>query len=326
VYDPDTQTWMLRTGARLDGDASANTVTGAEGRDLLAGNGGNDFLYGNGGADRLDGGAGDDELYGGAGNDVLIGGAGADYLEGGAGDDIYVINDNLDSVWEANGAGIDTIQLETGYTGAGLTLSSRFENLTAGSGLNVNLTGNALDNRLEGSSGTNTLSGLDGNDYLIGGGGNDTLTGGNGSDVFAWRLADKGTTATPASDLITDFNYGGGYNNIESGTLGTPVGGGDVLDLRELLQGERTSMGVTSPNTTDVELSTLKNFIHVEILNGDTILHISSTGSFSGTSNAGQDQVITLDNVNLYTALGITNGDDTNLLKTLIRNGTLRVD
>jgi hypothetical protein len=85
-------------------------------------------------------------------------------------------------------------------------------------------------------------------------------------------------------------------------------------------------MGVTDPVLANVEISNLQNYIHVEISGTNTILHISSTGSFSGTSNAGEDQTITLNSVNLYTALGVTNGEDANLLKMLIRNGTLRVD
>ncbi len=112
--------------------------------------------------------------------------------------------------------------------------------------------------------------------------------------MFAWRLADKGSSGAPAADTITDFTYGGGYSNVESGTAGVAAGGGDVLDLRELLQGEHTSSGVQNPTTASVEISNLQNYIHVEI---------SGTGSTA-----------------------ITAGDDTNLLKMLIKMGTLRVD
>jgi len=326
VYDTSSQTWMMRTGSRLDGDASGNSLTGGAGRDLLSGKGGDDILTGNGGADRLDGGAGNDTLYGGDGNDVLIGGAGADRLEGGLGDDIYILSDASDTLVENASAGIDTVQLDPGFPNTGFTLATNFENLTATGSFNVNLTGNSADNRIEGNSGANTLSGLAGNDYLIGGGGNDTLTGGSGADVFVWRLADKGTVGAAAADTITDFTQGTGYSNIESGTAGTAVGGGDVLDLRDLLQGEHTSLGVTSPAVGSVAISNLQNYIHIEIVGSDTILHISSTGSFSGTSNTGEDQTIKLSNVNLYTQLSITNGDDALLLRTMLKNGTLVVD
>jgi Ca2+-binding RTX toxin-like protein len=326
VYDTDTFKWQLRTGSRLDGDGNGNSLTGGAGRDLLSGNGGADTLTGNGGADRLDGGAGDDTLYGGDGNDVLIGGTGTDRLEGGKGDDIYVLSDTLDTLVESSNSGYDTVQLEANFSGAGFTLANRFENLTASGSTGFSLTGNNVDNRIEGNSGANTISGLDGNDYLVGGGGNDNLTGGNGSDVFAWKLADKGVSGAAAADVITDFNYGGGFSTVESGTLGVAVGGGDVLDLRDLLQGEHTSSGVTNPVTASVEISDLTKFIHVEISGSNTILHINSSGGFTAGSNTGEDQTITLNNVNLYTATAITAGDDTNLLKMLVKMGTLRID
>ncbi|MES2019540.1 MAG: VCBS domain-containing protein [Pseudomonadota bacterium] len=326
VYDTTNATWQMRTGSRLDGDASGNTLTGGDGRDLLSGNDGNDTLNGNGGADRIDGGSGDDTLSGGTGNDVLIGGAGTDKLTGGAGDDIFVLSDSLDDLNESNNGGMDTIQLDASFGGASYTLIKNFENLTALGSSNISLTGYSTDNRIEGNSGNNVIDGAAGNDYLIGGAGNDTLTGGSGADVFAWRLADKGSAATPAADTITDFTYGGGNSNIESGTLGVATGGGDVLDLRDLLQGEHTSLGLTNPALSGVEISDLTNYIHVEISGSNTILHINSSGGFSGASNSGEDQTITLTGVNLYSATSITSGDDANLLRMLIKMGTLRVD
>uniref|UniRef100_UPI003CF9FD01 beta strand repeat-containing protein n=1 Tax=Massilia sp. TSP1-1-2 TaxID=2804649 RepID=UPI003CF9FD01 len=327
VYDGTSATWQMRTGSRLDGDASGNTLTGGAGRDLLSGNGGADILNGGGGADRLDGGAGDDKLYGEAGNDVLIGGAGADRLEGGAGDDIYVLSDTFDTLVEAASGGVDTVQLDSTYSAASYALLANFENATALGSSNINLTGNAADNRLEGNSGNNTLVGNAGNDYLVGGAGNDILSGGAGADVFAWGLADKGVAGAPALDTITDFSYGTGFSTVESSTAGVAVGGGDVLDLRDLLVGEHTSSGVTAQTTSLVEISNLRNYIHVEISGTTTILHINSTGGFTGavTNNVGENQTITL-NQNLYTATGIAAGDDTNLLKMLIKMGTLRVD
>ncbi|QYF93780.1 VCBS domain-containing protein [Massilia sp. PAMC28688] len=327
VYDSNARTWQLRTGSRLDGDDVGNTLTGGAGRDLLMGNGGNDVLYGLGGADRLDGGAGDDILEGGDGNDLLIGGTGADTLRGGAGDDIYIISDNFDSVVEYAGAGSDTIVIDASFTSGTLTLSANIEHASVQGTGTINLTGNALDNRLEGNAGANTLNGGDGNDYLIGGGGNDTLIGGAGSDIFAWRLADRGTVGAAASDTITGFEYNGGYSTIESTTAGVARGGGDVLDLRDLLQGERTSAGDANGTAANVEISNLLNYIHVEVVNGSTVLHISANGGLTNTTGGtGADQTITLSNVNLYTATAITAGDETSLLKMLIKMGTLRVD
>ncbi|WP_345478759.1 VCBS domain-containing protein, partial [Niveibacterium umoris] len=333
VYDAVSGSWQLRTGSILDGDASNNTITGGASRDWLTGGAGDDTLNGNGGADVLDGGSGNDVLNGGAGNDILTGGSGTNTLTGGTGDDTYRLTTGNDTLVENASEGTDTVILDSTYYAAHpavttFTLAANFENLTAEGTFAINLTGNAANNRIEGNSANNVIDGGAGNDYIIGGGGNDTLTGGSGSDVFAWRLADAGPTGSPASDTITDFTYGGGYSNVQSGTAGVPTGGGDVLDLRDLLQGEHTSSGNTGNAASAVEISNLLNYIDVQISGANTILHISKNGGFTGgTFNAAaEDQTITLQGVNLYTATGVTAGDESTLLKTLIKNGTLVVD
>jgi len=63
--------WLVESGAVLDGGA------------------GNDILTGNTGSDRLSGGTGNDVLSGAAGDDVLIGGKGNDTMTGGAGHDVF---------------------------------------------------------------------------------------------------------------------------------------------------------------------------------------------------------------------------------------------
>lgn len=133
------------------------SITGTEGTDVLVGTQ-ND--------DRLVGLAGDDQLTGLAGNDLLDGGPGADQLAGGAGDDIYVVDEVEDSVIEAVGEGIDTIQ--SGVTRA---LEANVENLTLSGTGTINGTGNELNNVLTGNSAANVLTGGMGDDtYVIGAG------------------------------------------------------------------------------------------------------------------------------------------------------------
>jgi hypothetical protein len=74
-------------GLEIEGNALANILIGAAGRDTLLGGQGADTLLGGAGADRLNGQAGHDLVEGGAGNDVLLGGPGADTLDGGRGAD-----------------------------------------------------------------------------------------------------------------------------------------------------------------------------------------------------------------------------------------------
>ncbi len=331
VYDPNAG-WQIRTGSMLDGDAANNTLVGGVSRDLLRGGAGDDRLDGQAGSDQLEGGEGNDTLIGGAGNDLLIGGPGADTLIGGVGDDTYRLSDNRDTLVENASEGIDTIQLDATYvatyTGSTFNLAANFENLTALGNSAINLVGNDANNRITGNSANNVINGMGGDDVLIGGGGNDTLTGGMGADVFAWYLADAGTRGAPAVDTIADFNVGAGHSTVESGIPGVPIGGGDVLDLRDLLQGERTSPSDLGVPATQASISNLLDYIDVEVSGGNTVLHISSTGGFSGGnfSSTAEDQRIVLENVDLYAATGVSMGDETRLLQTLIKSGTITVD
>ena len=343
VYDGGTSQWQLRTGAILDGGAGNDTLTGGTGRDYLTGGAGIDTLNGGAAADTLDGGIDNDILNGGDGNDLLIGGAGADSLNGGLGDDVYRLSDTSDTINEAAGAGSDTVQLDKAYVdsnaGSTFILGSNLEHLTAfdatSTSSTINLTGNAADNRIEGNNSNNTIDGGAGNDYLIGGAGNDTLIGGTGSDTFVWRFADSGTAGTPTIDHIQGGFNAAAYSNVDNGS-GSPTGGGDVLDLRDLLQGEHTTSSNTGSGIADVVISDLVNypnsdllrFIDINVTGGNTELRISKTGGFTGgTYTAGaEDQRIVIDGVNLYSVTGVTAGDETNLLKTLLKNGNLLID
>jgi uncharacterized delta-60 repeat protein len=94
-------------GVTLNGDESANVLTGTNENDTLSGNGGNDTLHGL---------AGEDVLYGGFGNNVLDGGAGADTLQGGPASDIFIWDPADAGI--SGGGGTDTLRI----TGSGVTL------------------------------------------------------------------------------------------------------------------------------------------------------------------------------------------------------------
>ncbi|HEY5701330.1 MAG TPA: type I secretion C-terminal target domain-containing protein, partial [Gammaproteobacteria bacterium] len=158
------------------------------------------------------------------------------------------------------------------------------------------LTGTAGDDVLQGFTGDDILTGGAGTDFLEGAGGNDILTGGSDIDTFVWRSGDEGTTASPATDVITDFTVGPG---------------GDVLDLSDLLQGE--------------ESSPLTDYITVEFgdfdTDGDseTRLNVDSDGGMFFQPN----QSITLDGVDLTAGGTLT---DQEILDNLISDGNLKTD
>jgi VCBS repeat-containing protein len=335
VESSTNQQYLLRTGSVLDGDGNTNTLTGAEGRDYVQGFGGDDILNGNGAADFLDGGAGNDVLNGGDGNDILIGGTGSDVMIGGAGDDIYRIDSASDVITEVAGAGqgTDTVEVEAGYAVGTYVIGGNVENALLYGNLNNNVTGNTANNRITGNAGNNILIGGAGNDRILGGAGNDTLSGdtgpnagGNlGKDIFEWNLADRGAAGAPAIDNITDFTYSGS-------TTSSAVPGGDltpqrtdVLDLRDLLVGEQSSSLVIGGIPV---IGNLQNYIDITSSGGTTTLRISSTGGFTGGTYAAgaEDQRIVLTGTDLFTATGVGAGNEAELLRRMLANGTLVTD
>ncbi|HJV59361.1 MAG TPA: Ig-like domain-containing protein, partial [Albitalea sp.] len=189
--------------------------------------------------------------------------------------------------------------------------------LDGGAG-NDTITGNSGSDKLLGNTGNDTLNGGAGNDILIGGKGDDILVGGSGHDVFRWQLGDGGAPGTPAHDVISDFDNAS-YS-------------GDALDLRDLLVGEThaanavalpASIGLSNALTVTPDHGNLANYIHFSLSGSDTVVSISSNGSFSGGfTGAAVDQVITLTGVNLIGSF--TN--DNQVIDDLLKRGKLITD
>jgi large repetitive protein len=174
-----------------------------------------------------------------------------------------------------------------------------------GSAGNDHITGSDGRDAIYGGSGSDTILGGGGADLIAGGAGNDTLTGGLGSDTFKWSLGDAGTAGKPAMDAITDFNKASAIN------------GGDVLDLRDLLQGE-SHTGTATGN--------LGSYLHFEKSGSDTVVHVSSTGGYTGGTftTGATDQKVVLQGVDL------TNGGalatDSQIIQDLLTKGKLSAD
>ena len=183
------------------------------------------------------------------------------------------------------------------------------DNVMMGTNVNDSLVGTDGIDIIRGGLGNDVISGGAGGDLIQGGAGNDTLTGGGGADIFEWKLADKGANGAPAIDTITDFN------------AATPGAGGDMLDLRDLLQGE-VHLGT--------DAGTLAKFLHFEYSGSDTVLYVSSSGGFAGgtqvvgsTYASGvEDQRIVLQGVNLIGAMTT----DQAVIQDLLLKGKLHTD
>ncbi|SMH60652.1 calcium-binding protein [Azospirillum agricola] len=163
-------------------------------------------------------------LKGGAGNDTLDGGAFNDSMQGMGGDDVYIVDNILDQVWEDAGNGYDEIRT----TLSGLTLGTHdVEALTfIGTG-NFSGTGNTLDNRLTGGAGDDTLDGGDGDDRLDGGAGVNQLTGGAGADLFVFGPA--GTQTVTDFDAAADRIEVHGFASAGDALAAMQQAGSDVL-------------------------------------------------------------------------------------------------
>ena len=200
------------------------------------------------------------------------------------------------------GAGNDLLQ---GFAGNDVLNGNDGNDLLYGSAGDDTLNGGNGNDVLNGGAGNDLLNGGAGNDLLIGGAGNDTLTGGAGADMIAWRFADRGAAGTPAVDQITDFNST------------TPASGsGDVLDLRDLLQAETTSI-------------TLDRYLDFNVSGGNTEIRISSGGGFTGGGylSGAEDQRIVLQGVDIRASLGLTgSATDYQIIAELINRGKLVTD
>jgi surface adhesion protein len=269
-------------------------------------------------------------------------GGGNDYVQAGAGDDTIYLGDTGSSVHPVGGGAptqahvaaarvmtlADDTTLTSSTTGlftneaddtnannnsAGNTSITTWSDVAnGGSGNDVIYGQNGTDflyggtgnDYLNGGAGIDGLRGGAGDDTLVGGAGNDVLRGDAGADVFKWEFADRGAVGTPASDIIMDFN------------TATPANGGDVLDLRDLLQGEASAGGAAG---------NLSNYLHFSVSGGTTTIAISSSGGFSSGYSAGAvDQSIVLQNVDLTSGGALTT--DQQIINDLLNKSKLLVD
>lgn len=262
----------------LTGDAGANTINGLAGADSMTGRTGDDaYVVDNSGdtINELPGGGYDsvqssvsytlsdnvealtlsgtanlnatgnaqrNRLVGNAGNNRLDGGAEADSLIGGLGNDVYVVDDQLDTAFENAGEGTDTVE-----SGVSWTLGNNFENLTLTGTGNINGTGNELANALAGNAGDNVLDGAQGADAMAGGAGNDGYYVDNAGDTVAESLDQGIDTVYTSVNLTLAANVENGVlfgaattltgNGLDNTLLGNSLantlaggGGNDVLD------------------------------------------------------------------------------------------------
>ncbi|AXK73264.1 hypothetical protein DWG18_13895 [Lysobacter sp. TY2-98] len=294
-----------------------NVIQGTSASETLNGTAGRDVLLGGSGNDQLNGAAANDWLKGEAGNDTLYGGAGADQLEGGLGDDVYTIDDTLDTVIEAAGEGIDLVNASVTYA-----LTTNVENLTLTGTNAINGTGNALDNVLTGNSASNTLNGGDGNDTLDGGAGTDTLVGGLGNDTYTVDSAGDVVTeqANQGTDTVKSSVTYTLAANVENLTLTGPNavnGTGNAAD--NLLTGNGADNVLDGGAGNDTMVGGLGNDTYVVDSAGDVVTELAGQGTDTVKSSVSYLLGADVENLTLTGAAAI-NGTGNTLANVLTGN------
>lgn len=201
----------LRPGRSSAFSFAHEAVTSEDGYGFTTagGNVWNAYMYANNPASLIEnaiGSPGDDDIWGNQTNNVLDGRAGSDQMWGGEGDDIYVVDSQLDLIFESANQGVDIIH--TSYSGY-ILFSANVEGLQL-IGNAISGYGNGAINYLYGTNLANNLYGDAGDDLLDGGGGNDYLAGGSGAD---WLRGGDGV----------DFLFGESGNDLVDGGVGNDI-------------------------------------------------------------------------------------------------------
>lgn len=159
-----------------------------------------------------------------------------------------------------------------------------------------------------GNGGDDELHGGAGDDRVVGGQGSDVMFGDAGSDVFVWRFSDHGASASVADravDIVKDFDVA---SNAEMG---------DVLDLRDLLQGENTTGGAGN----------LEHYLSIDTSGADTVIRVSPTGELAGGNPGTETQGLVLEGVNLRADMGLdAAATSQQVIARMLEQGKLLVD
>ena len=357
VFAPSTPGAVKGTASNdtLTGDAGANTLDGLAGADSMTGRTGDDtYIVDNVGdtVNELPGGGYDsvqssvsyrlsndvevltltgradlsatgnaqrNRLVGNAGNNRLDGGAEADALLGGAGNDTYVVDNQLDTVFESANEGTDTVESSVSWT-----LGSHVENLTLTGADNVNATGNDAANTLKGNAGDNVLDGAQGADTMAGGLGNDTYYVDNAGDLVSEAL-DAGidtistnvnlnlqTSALNVENAVlfgaaTTLNgnsldntlvgnglanvlSGGGGNDVLDGGAGADSMDGGTGDDTFFVDNAGDTVMEASGGGTDTVVSSISTSLATLNANLENLI-LTGTANWSGTGNALANQI-----------------------------------
>jgi Ca2+-binding RTX toxin-like protein len=209
-------------------------------------------------------------LVGNSSDNQLFGWTGADTMVGGGGNDVYVVENSGDFIWEnANEGTADMVWSEVNYW-----LANNVENLYLGAAAALAV-GNEGNNLIVGNGLDNVLNGLGGADTFVGGGGNDTYVIDNSGD-YAWENpADSATTDTVYSS-VTYWLGGGIEQTILTGTAAIDAVGNSLANT---LVGNEANNTLDGGAGADVLVGGKGNDSYVVDSSSDFIWEVAGEGS-----------------------------------------------
>ena len=241
-------------------------------------------------------------------NNILTGNSGTNVLTGGLGNDIYVVQNETDSVVENGNEGTDVVQ----SLAATFALGGNVEHLTLLGDADLAGTGNALNNIITGNEGDNTLDGGDGNDVLggsggddvllggvgvdqlIGGAGDDELDGGTGNDRMVGGLGDDAYVVDGTGDVITE-GLNAGIDEVAASVSYALGANLEDLELTGIGNLNGTGNALANTITGNSGVNTLSGLAGNDVLEGaegnDTLLGGLGNDTYFFGSGDGQDVV-----------------------------------
>lgn len=281
--------------------ATAVTLDGGEGNDVLLGSTNGDTLLGGAGNDDLRGLTGGDTLRPGDGQNTLRGGDGTDVVDFSTADRTkanMATGVSLDgfpndgagcttalvpaAACEANNVSVDVENVRTG-NGDDTILGSDLANEIATNGGNDVAMARGGDDKVLLGDGTNSAIGGEGNDELTGGANVDTLEGGNGDDKLAGAAGNNSLLGGDGADTISATD---GNDTVEGGLGNDVVHAGDGTNTISLgagndgVAGDPATTGGAGADTIDAGP-------------GDDVV-TAGAGNNDVTGGAGDDQITTL--------------------------------
>jgi Ca2+-binding RTX toxin-like protein len=231
-------------------------------------------------------------IYGTSLRDIINDNNDNDTIYGYAENDLIKITyDPSDIVYA--GAGDDTVEVYTGSTGGGHSISLEDGNDVVrllGTNWSNSVSGGSGDDTLYGSSVYDILYGDAGNDIIIGGGGDDNLNGGDDNDSFVYNIGPNG---------FDDVNGGNGTDVLRATANNVSIG-------------LRSVSGIESVTALNISTSTYYSNVWIRGSNyssGDTLDFSATTFYGIAGIDAGDGNDTVIGTASADTILG-GNGDD----------------